>query len=673
LESRIERSYVRRVRSLPEEAQRLLLVGAAEPIGDVTLLWRAAERLGIPVQAAGSAAAADLVEFGVRVRFRHPLVRSAVCRAAGLRDLQEAHRALAAATDPDLDPDRRAWHRARAAAAPDEAVAGELERSAGRAQARGGIAAAAAFLARAAELTPDAALRGVRALAAADAKLDAAAPEAALELLDIAESSPLDDLQRARLERLRAQVAYSRERGSDAPPLLLDAARRLAPLDAELARQTYLEAFGAAIFAGRESGGCGVVEVAAAARAAPPAPARPRPIDLLLDGLATKFTRSYAVAVPQLRRALRAFCEGDERGDSDMRGLWLACRVAPDLWDDEAWHELATRAVTLARAAGALSVLPLVLTYRAGVHVHAGEFAAAAALVDEAEAITQATGSAPLWYTSVVLAAWRGGEDRARELIELGVADGTARGEGRAIALAHYATAVLYGGLGRYEDALDAARRACAHEDLGLFGWALIELVEAAARSGDRELASAALAQLEERTRASGTDWALGIQARSQALLGDGEVAEALYRQAIERLARSRIAVHAARARLLYGEWLRRQNRRAEAREPLRAAYEMFCHFGAGGFAARAQRELLATGETVRRPTPETREELTPQEAQVARLAGAGLSNPEIGAQLFISPRTVEYHLHKVFVKLGISSRRALRAALPDAGPAAIA
>ena len=673
LASRIERSFIRRVRSLPEEAQRLLLVAAADPLGDVTLLWRAAERLRIPPEAASPAVTEGLIEFGVRVRFRHPLLRSAVCRTAPASELQKVHRVLADAMDPGADRDRRAWHRAQGAVGPDEAVAQELERSADRVQRRGGIAAAAAFLARATELTADPARRGVRALTAAQVKLDAAAPDAALELLATAEIGPLDDLQRARLQRLRAHVAFARERGSDAPPLLLDAAKRLEPMDAELARETYLEALGAAIFAGRESGGRGVVEVAEAARTAPPGPQPPRPLDLLLDGLAPRFTETYAVALPPLSRALQAFCDGGHHSDGDMRGLWLACRVAPDLWDDDAWHELATRAVTLARDAGALSVLPIVLTYRGGVHVHAGEFGAAAALVDEADAITEATGNAPLWYTSLVLAAWRGREDRALQLIELGVEEATTRGEGRAIALAHYATAVLYAGLGRYETALTAAQRACAYEDLGLFGWALIELVEAAVRTDNREVASNALAQLEQRTRASGTNWALGIQARSEALLSEGDVGEALYRRAIERLARSRIAVHAARAHLLYGEWLRRENRRVDAREQLRVAYQMFFDFGAHAFAERARHELLATGETIRVRTNETRDVLTPQEARVARLAAEGRTNPEIGAQLFISPRTVEYHLRKVFAKLGISSRKALRGALPDAGRAAVA
>jgi DNA-binding CsgD family transcriptional regulator len=671
LASRIERSFVRQIRSLPSETQRLLLVAAAEPIGDVTLLWRAAERLGIAPDAASPAITAGLIELGARARFRHPLVRSAVCRSAPVAERQAAHRALADVTDAEKDPDRRAWHRAQGAAGPDEAVAGELERCAARAQGRGGVAAAAAFLARATELTPDPAGRAARALAAARAKLDAAAPDAAFELLVTAEIGPLDALQRARLERLRAKVVFAKTRGSDAPPCLLDAAKRLEPLDAALARETYLDAFGAAIFAGRESVGGGVVGVAEAARAAPPAPQPPRPIDLLLDGLAMRFTDPYAAAVRPLRQALEAFAATDELG-GDMRALWLACRVASDVWDDELWHELATRAVGLAGDAGHLSVLPITLTYRAGVHVHAGEFDAAAGLVEEAAAITEATGSAALWYTSLVLAAWRGQEDRALELIQRGVNDARVRGEGRAIALAHYATAVLYNGLGRYEDALAAAQRACAYEDLGLFGWALEELVEAGARSGNPEVALDALLRLEEETRAAGTDWALGILARSRALVSDGDAPDALYREAIERLGRTRIAVHSARAQLLYGEWLRRESRRVDAREQLRAAHETFSRIGADAFAERARRELSATGETVRKRTVETLDDLTTQEAQVARLAAQGRTNPEIGAQLFISPRTVEYHLHKVFAKLDIRCRKELRGALEDAEPAAL-
>jgi DNA-binding CsgD family transcriptional regulator/tetratricopeptide (TPR) repeat protein len=661
LTDRIEESFHRRVQSLPPNSQLLLLTAAAEPLGDAALLWRAAARLGVRPDAIAPAEAAALIEVGARVRFRHPLLRSAIYRAATPDARREIHQALAEATDPEADPDRQAWHRAHAAGGLDESVASDLERSAARAQSRGGLAATAAFLERAAELTPDPARRGTRALAAAQAKLDAGAPEAAHELLATGELTPLDELQRARLQRLRAQIAFARRRGNDAPFLLLDAAKRFEPLDAASARETYVEAFAAAIFAGRESRPTSVVEVAEAARAVASATSRPRPVDVLLNGLAKRFTEPYEKAVPTLARALRAFAEQDERNDG-LRWLWVACPVTPEplaaeLWDDERWHELASRAVNIARDAGALSVLPIALSCRACVHLHAGEFDTASMLIEEADAISRATGNAPLAYISLALLAWRGQEVPALSAIESGFRDATARGEGRAIGLAHYATAVLYNGLGRYQDALAAAQRACAHEDLGFFGWALIELIEAGARSDGRATAADAMRQLDQRTRASGTDWALGVRARSLALLSDGKAAETLYHEAIERLGRSRIAIHLPRAQLIYGEWLRRENRRVDARKQLRAAHDTFSRIGAEAFAERARHELVATGETARRRTDESRRVLTPQEAQIARLASDGLSNPAIGAQLFISPRTVQYHLHKVFLKLEITSR----------------
>jgi DNA-binding CsgD family transcriptional regulator len=666
LPSRIEESFRQRVERLPADSQGLLLVAAAEPTGDPTLLWRAVDQLGIAPEVAGPAEAAGMITLGAPVSFRHPLLRSAIYRAASGEERRSVHRALAAATDSELDPDRRAWHLAEATRAPDEDVATELERSAERARARGGLAAAAAFLERAARLTPEPARRAQRDLTAAQAKHDAGAPDGALRLLAAAEEGPLNELQHARLERLRAQLAFALRRGSDAPPLLLSAAQRLELLDGKLARETYLEAIAAAIFAGRLSSGPGVLEVAEAASAAPPAPEPPRTIDLLLDGLATRFTDGYLAGVPPLRRALDAVSEDDGHTEDDIRWLWLACRIAPDLWEDETWHELATRQLRLARDAGALTVLPLAATYRAGVHVHAAEFAAAATLIEEADAITEATGSAPLMYTSLVLAAWQGQEAQAVELIEASREDATRRGEGRAITLAEYATAVLYNGLGRYQAALAAAQRACEHDDLGLYGWALIELVEAAARSREPELAAVALEQLAERTRLSGTDWALGVEARSRALLSNGRAAEDFYLEATERLGCCRIRVHFARTQLLYGEWLRRENRRIDARETLRAAHEMFSTMGAEAFAERAARELLATGEKARMRTADTRGQLTAQETQIAELAREGHSNPEIGAQLFISPRTVEYHLHKVFTKLEIGSRNELQRVLPS-------
>ena len=618
--------------------------------------------------AARPAEADGLVEMGARVRFRHPLVRSAVYGAAAAADRQRVHRALADATNPEMDPDRRAWHRACAAAGPEERVARELEASATRARSRGGASAAAAFLARAAELTPDPADRGARALAAAQAKFEAAATDTAGELLAVAELCPLDELQGARLERLRARIAFARSRGSDGAVMLLGAAKRLAPLDAVLARETYLEALGAAIFAGRLTSG-GVTEVATAARSAPPPSHRPTGLDLLLDGLSARFTDGAAAAAPTLKRALREFADPDGSGYDDPGWLWLACRIAPDVWDDERWHALTTRQVRLARDAGALTVLPMALTFRAGVHVLAGEFDLAMALIEEADAITAATGNASFMYGSLVVTAWRGRGARALDVIAVGLDRATSRGEGRAITLAEYARAVLSNGLGDYEGALRAAQRACEQDDLDLCGWALGELVEAGARSGQPGLAEAALSQLDERTRASGTDWALGSVARARALLSTGAEAEALYRDATERLARTRIVVDLARAQLSFGEWLRRENRRLEAREQLRHAHAMFTRMGAQAFAERARRELAATGTTVRKRTQPVREELTAQESQIAWLARDGYTNPEIAAELFLSARTVEYHLRKVFTKLGIGSRRELRKVLPDRGP----
>ena len=656
----LEDHYLRLAGDLPEETQRLLLLAAAEPTGDATLLWRAATRLGVDESSLAPAEDAALVEIRTRARFRHPLVRSAVYRAAAPSERRAAHRALAEAMDPETDADRLVWHRAHAAVGVDEAVAAELERSADRAQARGAAAAAAAFLTHAAELTPDSAERGRRALAAAHAKFDAGASDAALELLATAELAPLGELQRARLERLRAEIAFERTRGSEAPRLLLDAARRLEPLDAAMARETYLEAMAAAMFAGRLGGKPDVREAAEAAHGAPAAQQPPRAIDLLLDGLATRFTDGYPAGVPPLREALDGFRHVDGLTAGDVRWLWLACRLALDLWDEELWHVLATRGVRVARDTGALMLLPGVANFLAAFNVHAGAFDDAVVLIDEVDAITQATGIPPLKYAAGTLAAWRGDREQLQAVADNEMPSVMARGEGLSLALLLSTTAHLHNGHGRYGDALAAAEKACEHEDVIAYGFSLVELIEAGARVGRPDKAALALDRLSERTQASGTDWALGIEAASRALLTDGQDAEPLYREAVERLASSRGVVHLARVRLLYGEWLRRENRRVDAREQLRAAHETFSDVGAEGFAERARHELVATGETARRRTDDARGVLSPQEAHIARLARDGLTNPEIGAQLFLSPRTVQYHLRKVFLKLEITSRNQL-------------
>jgi DNA-binding CsgD family transcriptional regulator len=672
LPTRIEESFRRRVGAIPAETRRLLLLAAADPAGDPVLVWRAAGRLGIGAAAAGPAAEADLAEFGSRVRFRHPLVRSAAYRSASAQERQEVHRALAEAIDPQLDPDRRAWHRAQAAQGPDEDVAGELECSAGRARARGGLAAAAAFLEHAAMLTPDPALRAGRALAAAQAKAQAGASDAALDLLARAEAGPLSELQHARADVVRAQVAFTASRDSDAPPLLLKAARRLEPIDVALSRTTYLDALVAAVYAGRlASPGGSLLDVARAAGAAPLPLHGPRAPDLLLDGLAAHLNQGYAAGAPILRRALKAFGDGMP-ADPELRWLSLAYTAALHLWDDDGCEMLSDRWAQLARESGALSELPLALISRVYTFLSTGELTAAASTVKEMQTVIEATGSSLAPYGALGLAALRGSQAEASALIEATLRDASARGEGLGISAAGWASAVLGNGLGRYQEALAAAQRASQHHfELGFSNWALVELIEAAARSGMSETAASAYHRLAEMTGASGTDWAIGVEARSHALVSEGDQAERLYRESITRLDRTRVRVELARARLLYGEWLRRQRRRSDAREQLRTAHGMLEAMGLEAFAERARRELQATGETARKRTVITRdEELTAQEAQIARLAREGLSNPEIGARLFLSPRTVQYHLSKVFTKLGISSRGQLEHILPG-GPAA--
>jgi DNA-binding CsgD family transcriptional regulator len=670
----VEESFRRRIGALPEQTRRLLLVAAADPTGDPALVWRAAGLLGIEAGAAAPAADADLAEFGTRVRFRHPLARSVAYRSAPAQQRQRAHRALAEVTDTQLDPDRRAWHRAQAAAGPDEDVAGELERCAARAQARGGLTAAAAFLKQAATLTLDPALRAGRALAAAQAKLQAGVFDVARDLLAMAESGPLSDSQQATVDVLRAQLAFITSRGGDAPALLLSAARRLEPIDADLSRASYLDAMSAAIFAGRlASRGSGIRDVARAAGAAPPPARPPRAPDLLLDGLARHYNEGYAAGVPMLREALAAFGTGMS-ADEELHWLWLACVVgATRVWDDDRWDTLSARHVQLARRSGALSELPLALTSRAYLLLFSGKLTDAALLIDELQAVNEATGSGLAPYGAFGLAVLRGDEAAALALIDTAAADVTRRGEGAGLTFIEWARALLGNGRGEYAEAAAAAQRACAYDDdLGSLLWPTTELIEAATRTGMTETAARAWSRLDEMTQASDTDWGLGIRARCRALLSEGETAGQLYREAIARLGTTRLRIDLARAHLLYGEWLRRERRRLDAREQLRTAHGMLEAMGVAAFAERAQRELQATGATAHKRRPATRhEQLTAQEEQIARLARDGLSNPEIGTRLFISAHTVQYHLRKIFPKLGITSRSQLDSVLPGR-PAAL-
>ncbi|WBB62467.1 AAA family ATPase [Streptomyces sp. WMMC500] len=666
LVDRIEESFLRRVAELPAETRRLLLIAAADPVGDVALLARAAESLGIEASAAAPAEAAGLVSLGTRVRFRHPLVRSAAYRVATTGDRQKVHAALAEATDPATDPDRRVWHLANAAAGPDEAVAAELERSAGRAQARGGVAAEAAFLERAAELTPDPARRGARTLASAQARYQAGGYDDARELLQAADLGPLDPYQIAQADLLRGRIAFASTSAHAALPLLMKAAKRLEPLDPRLARETYRDALYAALTTGQVTRGAHLRDVAEATLSAPPGP-HPGRNDLLLGGLAAMTTEGYAAGLPMVLQALRSFRADDLPPAEALGWLPFACRAAHDVWDFESWSVLAARLVGLARETGVLSVMPSALLLLLSNRVYAGDLAVAEGLVTEARTIADVTGSHFIArYAALVPAPWKGGEATTRQAVEAVVRDASLDGEGKVATATHWAKAVLGNGHGRYEEAYAAARRGCEHpQEMGLALQSTVELVEAAVRSDRPARAAEAARTLREMADAAGSDWALGTAAMAGAQVAGADEAENLYREAVERLDRTEVRTALARSRLLYGEWLRRRNRRVDAREQLGAAYEMFGQMGARAFAERARRELQATGETVRKRTPAAAAvTLTAQEMHIARLAGEGMTNPEIGAQLFISAHTVEWHLRKVFTKLGITSRRQISASL---------
>jgi DNA-binding CsgD family transcriptional regulator len=664
LPEHIEGHYLQRVGQLPEETQQLLLLAAADPLGDATLVWRAGQKLEIGADALAPAEDAQLLEIGAQVRFRHPLVRSAVYRAAPLAHRQRVHQALAEVSDPESDADRRAWHRALAAPGADEAVAAELERSAVRAQARGGVAAAAAFLQRAAVLSPDPARRLERSLAAAHASLEAGAFTDVRRLLSAAEAGPLHDAQRARIELVRAQLAFASSRGSEATPLLLSAARRLESIDLSLARETYVDAFSSALFGARLSDSVGVPEVAEAARAAPRMAGEASTADLLLDAL-VGLSEDYETAIRMCAAAVRRLL-GDEASHKErLRWLWQGCVIALEIWDDAAAYQLSHHSVEIARESGTLSELALALSARTPVLVFSGELSGASAAVAETRSVEDASGIASAPYGALILGAWQGRASDTHQLIETTLGEVGGRGEGIGVAICEYARAVACNGKADYDAALRAACSASEHREVVAENWGLSELVEPATRTGRTDLAADALARLTSKANASGTAWALGIRARSHALLSDGDQADSRFREAITHLTQTRVRAELARTYLLYGEWLRRASRRLEAREQLRAAHDQFTSMGMDAFAERARNELNATGENVRKRLDDTHDELTAQERQIAELARDGHSNPEIGARLFLSPRTIEWHLRHVFTKLGIRSRRQLASALP--------
>ncbi|HTX11110.1 MAG TPA: AAA family ATPase [Solirubrobacteraceae bacterium] len=661
----IEQSFRRRLAALPEESRRLLLIAAADPLGEPGIVWAAAKRVDIGTEAAAPAEEAGLCEFGVRVGFRHPLVRAAAYAAGSSEERRRAHAAIAEVTDPEADPDRRAWHLALASAGPDDAVADELERSAARARARAGQAGAAAFLERSVTLTLDPHRRAERAVAAAEAKYLAGSGEDVLRLLAVAMRGPIDESHRVRVDVLRGQVATTQRRLRDAPPLLLGAARRLELSDRRAARDTYRDAFIAAMLVGRLGGGTGLAEVAAAIRSAPPSSDTPSATDGLLEAAALLIDAGWSAGAPALRSALVSFRAALASGAFALQWLFLAGYLSLWVWDEEMLDALSGRALASVRDEGVLALLPFAAAVRNAWELFAGDLAATSALVVEQDAIHEAIGGERSFGSRIALAAFRGQEAEVAQLDEATTSDAVSRGDGMWIAMVNWSTAVLCNGLGRYDEALEAARVGAAYAaDMHVSSWALTELVEAASRCGQPEAAAGALGRLTEMARTCGGNWVLGVDARARAAVAESGDAEALHQRAIECLKRTRFRAELARTRLLYGEWLRRGGRRVDARAQLREAHGQFKSIGMEAFAERARMELLATGEKVRKRTVETRDDLTGQERQIAELARVGLSNPEIGARLYLSPRTVEWHLRKVFGKLGIHSRYELAGAL---------
>ncbi|MFJ2006713.1 AAA family ATPase [Streptomyces chartreusis] len=659
----IEQSFLRRVEALPEQTRLLLLIAAADPVGDPALVWRAADRIGVTPEEALADGTDGLLSFDLRVTFRHPLVRSAVYRSATESERRSAHLALAEATDPRADPDRRAWHLASATAGPDESGAVELERSAGRAQARGGLAAAAAFLQRSVVLTVDTSRRAERALAAADVSLQAGDLDAARRFVDVAGQNVRSDFQRVRAHLVRSRITFAVGLNREAPLLLLTAAQRLERFDADLARETYLLAWGTSALVAADA--VSLRAISQAMSELPPSTAAPRALDLVTEGYALLVTDSRAAAVPVLKRAAAALADLPAR--DLLKWGWVANGVSAAVWDDRAMRSMYGRAVDVVRAAGALTELPFCLASLGMATTWTGNFAGAAAIVDEADIVAAATGVPIAPHVKLRLGALRGRTADVEPLISATVEDAGASGQLMGVTVAQWSAAALYNGLARYEQALAAAQTSARIPELWVSVWVLPELVEAAVRVGDTEAAVGALDGLTDAAAPCDTDWAQGVLARCRALLSDGASADGFYSEAIERLTRTRLRPELARTHLVYGEWLRRKRRRVEAREHLRTAYKMFAAIGMEAFAERARRELLASGESIRQHRLESSsgDELTPQDKQIALLVRDGFSNPEVGSRLFLSPRTVEWHLRKIFTKLSITSRRQLRDALP--------
>lgn len=660
---RIEGGFIEQFNDLPAATRTLCLLAAAEPTGEPSWLWAAAAFLGIDADAAAPAETAGLLSVDGRIRFRHPLVRSAIYGSAPLAERRRAHNALARAITGSTASDHRAWHRAHSIAGPDPEVADELVAAAEQARARGGTAAAAAFLATAVDATPDGQLRAQRALQAAQAKLDAGALDTATQLLTLTTELSDDESITARADLMRARLAWAARRGLDAPPLLFAAAQRLTGIDAELARDTYLEALMSALIVGRYgAGSASAPEVIARAARRDIAIDPHDTVDMLLQGLIVRLIDGYVPAAPLLREAIAQYVRETRSGTVDLRWHDITNRVCLDVFDQDSYDFLTTQQLENQRAAGELTLASSSLSTYAGVCVTRGDFGAAEAALEEVQILAAATGTPPHLSIEPYLAAYRGQEKRCLDYVNATIEGASGRGEGTEVSVALYSAAILHNGLSRYPKALDASVSGLGdYDDVGMASYLLTEAVEAAAYCGETSLAAELLTRLRERAQASGTETALGIAARSDALTGHSAEPDADFQTALLHLQRTPVAVYLARTHLVYGEWLRRANRRADARIQLRLGYDMFAKMGAQGFAARARRELQATGETLHKPVTGTAGALTTQERQISRLAREGCTNSEIGAQLYISPRTVEWHLGRIFAKLGVTSRRELR------------
>ncbi|MFE1199546.1 AAA family ATPase [Streptomyces olivaceoviridis] len=657
----LEEDYRKRLECLPPDTQLLLLAAAAEPTGDSSLLWRVMHRLGIDASAAEPAQEDGLITIDTRVRFRHPLVRSAAYTFVSGRDRRRVHQALAEETPAAVDPDRRAWHRGQAALAPDEGTAADLHAAANRSRARGGAAAAAAFLTLAASLTPDPGRRATRILEAAQAKHDAGSPSVALDLLR-SMTVPADaHTLAARAQSLRAQIAFDSQRDDPSVQLLLRAARNMARLDGEAAARTLVEALAGVVFVGRFAPAERRDDITRAAAALPRGTVPEGALDTLFRGTITRMLDGHVAAAPLLRKAVRDYGR-DVEHRHNVGWLWIVGSAAMDLCDEVAWAALVDRHVRLARRAGALTALQVGLSYQALVHLHTGAFDRASACADEAALIAETIDSPPLSASDLTLDAWRGTDEQVGARLELRLMEAEAAREGRLVTVGHYARAVYLNSIGSYDEAFRSAELAAADDEMGFHAWITPELVEAAAATGRADRVRSTMADLRDRTVANDTDWARGLELRCKALLADGLGADALFRDAIAHLARSAARAQCARTHLLYGEWLSRiAGRRAEAVTQLHTAHAMLIAMGAHGFALRAKKALKAVGEEPHAIAVPTVDHLTPQERHVARLVATGLTTKEAAAELFVSPRTVDAHLRNIFRKLGIDSRRQLK------------